>query len=271
MTTNAVPKPAPPKRIAHLSHLRWVAVADMVTSSVAQRELKQYRVDQIVAHYDEDKIGTPILSHRDGDYYVVDGQHRVEATRVARGEHSQIQCRVYEGLDESAEAELFLRFNDTLTVSAFDKFLVSVEAKRQEESDVNRIVKGQGLVISRDNIPGGIRAVGTLSKVYDRDGAVALRTALGIIRDAFGDSGFEAPVINGMGLLVARYHAELDVPTVVTRLSKVNGGVKGLLGKAEVLRRQTGGTKAHCVAAAVVDVINTGRGGRKLPSWWKSE
>lgn len=271
MSTNAVPRPAPPKRITHLSALRWVAVADMVTSPVAQRELKQYRVDQIVAAYDEDKIGTPILSHRDDTYYIVDGQHRMEATRVARGEHSQVQCRVYEGLNEADEAELFLRFNDVLTVSAFDKFLVGVEAKRPEESDVNRIVRSQGLVITRDHIPGGIRAVGTLSKVYDRDGAVPLRTTLAIIRDAFGDSGFEAPVINGIGLLVSRYGHDLDVPTAVLRLSKVNGGVKGLLGKAEVLRRQTGGTKAHCVAAAAVDVINSGRGGRKLPSWWKSE
>ena len=27
----------------------------------------------------------------------------------------------------------------------------------------------------------------------------------------------------------------------------------------------------QCVAAAAVDVINRGKGGKKLPSWWKTE
>lgn len=269
MTTNATPKPQPPKRVQRLCRLRWVAVKDMQVSSLAQRERKEYRVNQIVAEYDEDKIGTPILSLRNGHYYIVDGQHRVEATSVVQGEGTEIQCWVYEGLAEADEAELFLRFNNVLTVNAFDKFKVSVQAGRADETDIDRIVRAQGLVISRDALPGAVRAVGTLTKVYDRDGASALARALGIIRDSYGDSGFEAPVIDGMALLCGRYNGELDVPTAVTRLGKVNGGVNGLLGKAEILRRQTGNTKAHCVAAAAVDVINAGRGGKKLPSWWK--
>lgn len=268
-SSNNTPKPSAPKRVQRLCRLRWVAVKDIHVSALAQRERKEYRVNQIVAEYDEDKIGNPILSSRGGRYYVVDGQHRIEATSVAKGEDTEIQCWVYEGLTEADEAELFLRFNNVLTVNAFDKFKVSVQAGRADETDIDRIVRAQGLVVTRDALPGAVRAVGTLGRVYDRDGASALARALGIIRDAYGDSGFEAPVIDGIGLLCGRYNGELDVPTAVQRLSKVNGGVNGLLGKAEILRRQTGNTKSHCVAAAAVDVINAGRGGKKLPSWWK--
>jgi len=57
----------------------------------------------------------------------------------------------------------------------------------------------------------------------------------------------------------------------VAKLSKANGGVNGLLNKAEVLRRSTGNQKGQCVAAAAVEVINKGRGGKKLPSWWKAD
>lgn len=268
-STSPSPKPSAPKRVQRLARLRWVAVKDMQVSSLAQRERKDYRVNQIVAEFDEDKIGTPILSSRNGHYYIVDGQHRIEATGIVRGDDSEVQCWVYEGLTEADEAELFLRFNDVLTVSAFDKFKVSVQAGRDDETDIDRIVRAQGLIVTRDKLPGAVRAVGTLGKVYDRDGASALARALGIIRDAYGDSGFEAPVIDGMGLLCGRYNGELDVPTAIQRLGKVNGGVHGLLGKAEILRRSTGNTKSHCVAAAAVDVINAGRGGKKLPSWWK--
>jgi hypothetical protein len=47
------------------------------------------------------------------------------------------------------------------------------------------------------------------------------------------------------------------------------GGVKGLLQRAEHYRLTTGNYKTHCVAAAVVETYNSGRGGKHLTSWWK--
>jgi hypothetical protein len=270
MSTNTAPKPQPPQRIQRLARLHWVRVGDMVVSPTAQRERKDARVNAIIAQYDEDKIGTPILSHRGGHYFIVDGQHRAEATLQVKGPDMEIQCWVYEGLDEKAEAELFLRYNNVLPVGAFDKFVVGVRAERDVETDVDRIVRAQGMVITHDyKLPGAVRAVGTLTRVYNRDGAQALAKALGLIRDAWGDSGLEAVVIDGMGLLCSRYNGELDVDVAVKRLGGMHGGVNGLLGKAEILRRQTGNAKGHCVAAAAVDCINAGRGGKKLASWWK--
>lgn len=38
-----------------------------------------------------------------------------------------------------------------------------------------------------------------------------------------------------------------------------------------VRRKQTGNAKGHCVAAAAVDINNRGRGGKKLPSWWRED
>lgn len=255
-----------------MANLRWVKASDMVVSTIAQREQRQARVNQIVAEFDQDKIGTPILSHRGGHYFIVDGQHRIEAMRTVLGEEVEVQCWVYEGLDEAAEAELFLRYNDVLIVNSYDKFQVAVQAGRPDETDVDRIVRGQNLVVTRDkNLPGAVHAVATLKKVYNRDGAAALARALGIIRDSFGDSGLEAIIIDGVGLVCGRYDSELDVPVAVQRLSRVHGGAAGLLGKAETLRRQTGNPKGHCVAAAVVEVINAGRGGKKLTTWWKTE
>jgi hypothetical protein len=40
--------------------------------------------------------------------------------------------------------------------------------------------------------------------------------------------------------------------------------------KAETIRSKTGTTKTQAVAAAVVDIFNAGKGGKKLPSWWAS-
>jgi len=46
--------------------------------------------------------------------------------------------------------------------------------------------------------------------------------------------------------------------------------VSGLLNRAGQLRQSTGSAAAQCVAAAAVEIINRGSGGRKLPGWWRN-
>lgn len=256
-------------RVERSARLRWVPIPQMKTSPVAQRNLNQARVDRLAADFDLEQLGTPTVNERDGGFYILDGQHRVEALRQIGYGDQQLQCWVYVDLTDDEMAETFLRLNDYLAVHAYDRFRIAVNAGRPNETDIDRIVRANGLVVSRDALPGAVSAVGTLSRVYNRGGAKVLARSLRIIRDAFGDPGLEAPVIDGVGLLCQRYNGELDEKTTVEKLSKVNGGANGLLGKAEVLRRQTGNAKGHCVAAAAVEIINQGRGGKKLPSWWK--
>lgn len=256
------------------TRLRWIPLGKMRVSSMAQRDLVPARVDRLAAEFDPDLLGYPAVSDRDGHFWIVDGQHRIEAFKQWLGEDwetQQIQCAVYTGLDEESEAALFDRLNDTLAVNAFDKFRVRVNAGYPIETDIDRQVRLEGLVISRDGVPGAIRAVGTLRKVYTRTDAATLGRTLRIIRDAYGDHGLEAPVIDGLGHLCQRYNGELEDDTAIARLSKAHGGANGLLGLAEKIRHQTGQPKAHCVAAAAVDIINRGKGGKKLPSWWKAD
>lgn len=262
------------KRVERAARLRWIPLGKTRVSPLAQRDLNDSRVEHITANMDLEQIGTPTVNERDGYFYIIDGQHRIEALRRWLGddcEGQQIQCWSYAGLSEEEEAEKFLKLNDTLTVNAMAKFKVGVQAGRIVETDIDRIVRAQGLCVTSDKIEGGVRAVGTLRRVYDREGAAVLARALGVIRDAYGTAGFDAAVIDGMGYLCGRYNGELDVPTAVTRLASAHGGVNGLLNNAEILRRQTGNSRGQCVAAAAVDLINRGRGGKKLPAWWRAE
>lgn len=252
------------------ARLRWIPIPKMRVSSLAQREINPHRVDRLAANFDLEQIGTPTVNERDDWFWIIDGQHRIEALKaIDFGEYS-VQCWTYVGLTEEQEAERFLKLNDTLTVDGFSKFKVAVNAGRDDECEINRVVLANGCVVSRDGIPGAVAAVGTLRRVYNRSGSVVLGRTLRIIRDAYGDSGFEGPVIDGIGQLCGRYNGVLNEAAAKERLSKAHGGVNGLLGQAEKLRRQTGNYKSHCVAAAAVEIINRGRGGKKLPDWWKS-
>ena len=262
------------KRVEREARLRWVPFGKMRVNPLAQRELNAARVDKLVAEMELERIGNPTVNAREEHFYIIDGQHRVEALKKWMGdgawEDQTIQCWTYDDLSEEDEAEVFLKLNDTLTVAVFEKFRVGVKSGRVEENDIDRIVRAQGLRISRDKGNGAIRAVGTLRKVYHQSPA-ALARGLRIIRDAFGDAGLEAPVIEGLGLLCHRFNGELDEPTAVAKLSNAHGGLNGLINQAERLRQQTGNPRAHCIAAAAVETYNRGRGGKKLPSWWRAD
>ena len=263
------------KRIERDARLRWVPLALMRVNPLAQRELNPARVDRIAAEMELEQLGNPTVNLRDDLYFVIDGQHRVEGYKKWCGdgnwEDQSVQCWTYEGLTEDEEAEIFLRLNDILVVSTFEKFRVGVRAGRVEETDIDRIVRAQKLRVSREKNGGSIRAVGALRKVYAL-GPGTLARVLRIIRDAYGDAGLEAPVIEGLGLWCSRYNGTLDENWAVEKLGNAHGGMNGLMNAAEQVRQKTGNPRAHCVAAAAVDIYNRGRGGpKKLPSWWRAD
>jgi hypothetical protein len=258
-------------RIERAARLRWVLLAQMRVNPLAQRDVNQARVTALAAAFDPELMDPPTVNHRGGWYYLIDGQHRIAALKLwmPSWESQQVQCWTYEGLGEAEEAERFLALNDTLPVRAFAKFKVSVQAGRDAEGDVDRIVRALGLRIARGS--GGISAVATLRRVYSRGGPAVLSRALRIIRDAYGEAGLEGPVIDGIGLLCQRYDGDLSEQRAIARLSAAHGGVSGLLSRAGQLRQSTGSAPAQCVAAAAIEVINRGSGGRKLPGWWRDE
>lgn len=263
------------KKVEREARLRWIPLDDMKVSPLAQRELNSARVDKIASEMELEQLGNLTVNLRDEHYYIIDGQHRVEAYKKWCGdgnwEGQSMQCWTYEGLSEEEEAEVFLKLNDTLPVVTFEKFRVGVRAGRPEETDIDRIVRAQKLRVSREYGNGAIRAVATLRKVY-RFGPSTLGRTLRLIRDTYGDAGLEAPVIEGVGLLCQRYNGDLDETVAQQRLSSVHGGVSGLMQSAERLRLQTGNPRAHCVAAAAVEIYNRGRGGpKKLQPWWRED
>lgn len=265
--TDSTPKPGP--KIERSARLRWVPINRMAVPDHSQREFKQHHADKILAHFDPEALGCPTVNERGGKFWIIDGQHRVAAARDFYGDDHQLQCWAYVGLSDAEIAEKFLKTNDYLAVSAFDKYRVGVTAEREVETDIDRIVRAAGMHITKQKVEGGVSPVGTLRRVYLRGGAHVLGRTLRIIDSAYGTAGLEAVVIDGVGLLCGRYNGELADEVAVLRLRNVRGGVKGFLGKAALIKERTKQPMSHCVAAAAVDVINAGKGGKKLPSWWK--
>jgi hypothetical protein len=260
------------QRVNRHPRLADVALGRMKINERAQRELNHNRVKQMSESFDIDRLQYPTLSERDGYFFIVDGMHRINALKLWIGEgweEQRVKCEVYSGLSEAEEANLFLQLNEERkAVRAIDKFFAAVTAERPAETEVLQIVAWQGLKVAKTKQPGAITSVSTLIRAYKNSDAPTLGKALRIIRDAYGDPGLEAPVIEGVTKLCQRYNGVLDEGRAIKKLGDAHGGVNGLLAKADVIRRQTGSQRGMCVAAAAVEIINSGKGGKKLPGWW---
>jgi hypothetical protein len=257
-------------RVEFNSHLRWVSLEELVVNPKTQRELNVGKVNSIGANLDLDQIGYLVVSSRNDKHFILDGQHRTEVLKrfFADDLSIKVQCRVYEDLTEEQEAEMFLKLNDQLHVTALAKFKVGVTAGRAEESDIDRIIRSNGAVVAKTG-ENSISCVGTLRTVYRRNGGPALGRAVRLILAGAGEAGLTAQMIDGMGMVVGTYNGALDDRHMVKRLGETHGGVAGVMNGANQTRLSTGHPMAQCVAAQIVDVYNKGKQGRsRLPQWW---
>lgn len=242
---------------------------------VTQREFRKAHGDRIAATLDLNKLGFPIINHRDGIYWVCDGQHRVYALKEnGFGDKDVLDCEVYEGLTDAEMAEIFLGRDERRAISPYDKFHVACTAGHARENSVRRIVEVNGLKISRNKEEGAIAAVSALCKVYDRAGETVLGQVVRVLKNGYdGDpQSFDSSVIEGLGLVFNRYNGKTNEKDLSSRLASSSGGPRGLLRRAESQRERTGNQKSQCIAATVVDIYNRGMGpraGDRLPSWWK--
>lgn len=240
---------------------------------VTQRPFIQSHGDWLAANLDLNSLGLPVINHRDGIFWVLDGQHRIYALRANGFESDPLECEVYENLTDQEMAHIFLGRDRRRAINPLAKFHVSVTAEDPRSSAILRAVETQGLKVSRSEEENCIGAVGALGKVYDRCGETVLGQVLRTIKQAYaGDSGaFDQSVIVGTGLVFNRYNGKTQEQHLADALSQERHGVRGLLRRAEAMRARTGGDKAQCVAASIVDIYNRRCGARakKLPDWWK--
>lgn len=257
-------------RPARQAHLQWVPADDIKLNPVAQREFRELWAQKILSEFDLDKFQTPHINKRtDGSLYVMEGQHSIWAYRNYFGEGQQVQVWLYEGLTEPEEAEFFLSLNNKKPIDAMARFKVGVTANRDEESDINRIVRSNGCTIGNSAAENSISAVGALTTIYRSYGGAVLGQTIRTIAGAFTEGGYERQILLGIAMVLSRYD-EIDRDRLIMKLAGVKNGWNGLIQKAAIHRHDTGENVAHCTAAAVVEVYNSGRGGVKLGSWWSS-
>lgn len=254
------------------AHRRMVLIKLIRRPEFLQKEFNLKRADEMAANFDLEKLGHPILNHRDDVFLTIDGCHRIYGLVKNGFEDYELDCDVYENLTDVEMAKVFLGHARRRVMSPFERFNVHCSAQDAREVEIRRIVETNGLKISRLCEMNCISAVSALGRVYDRASAAVLGQVLRTIRDAFGGDSlaFDGQIISGLGLVFNRYNGRAEEKRLTQCLVQMRHGARGLLLQAERKVEKTGNDKAQCLAAAVVDIYNKDLTPKnRLSLWWK--
>ena len=195
-----------------------------------QRPLDEALVRKIVAHWNSNLMNLPKVSHRDGKYYVFDGQHTIEALKLKNnGKDLDIVCRIYSGMTYEDEARLFAAQNGiSKNVTTMQKLRALYEAKDPDVVRVTDIVIEYGyadpIKNNSSNCPNGFRTLPSALKIYEKCGEGRLRQVLKVITGAWGNDkdGCRSGILNGINIVLSLYMGEFKEADLINSLKRVS-------------------------------------------------
>lgn len=253
---------------------RDLSTAKLTSGLPYQRLVEAEDVDRLIAKWN-DRLLTPIVvSFRDGNFNVVDGQHRIAAMRkMAGGGDVIVPCIIYTNLTYEQEAELYYMLDRTrgrLRLAHATKALVESGADA-EITDLKRRVEDAGFVWALDKTTGEafeISATRTLINAYRLLGGGTFSRMLELIAATWKGTpkSLKSSILSGMALFLKTYEMELVDQTFIKRLSTVD--------PEEIIRRGKVDFSTNKAALRFARVILNKyncqqRGGRKLPYRFK--
>lgn len=183
-----------------------IKISNLKTGSY-QRELNMSRVKKYSNDFDWDIFGVPLVSMRGGEYYVVDGMHRIELLKLMGID--EVMCQVITGLTYEMEAGKFVKLNSERGgLSTNQKFHGRVEGKEPTAMNIVRILNEYGFTysnkqtVSKDNV---IAAIGSIEEIYKRYGSNHLCRTLSILRNTwYGAAGsLKRDIVRGISTFLA--------------------------------------------------------------------
>ena len=201
-----------------------------ILKDVYQRPLDATLVRKIVSHWNPNLMNLPKVSHRDGKFFVFDGQHTIEALKLRNdGKDLDIECRIYSDMTYEDEARLFAAQNGiSKNVTTIQKLRALYEAKDPDVVRVTNIVIEYGyadpIKNNSSNCPNGFRTLPCALKIYEKYGEGRLRQVLKVISEAWGNDkdGCRAGIINGVNTVLTLYMGEFKEAELIKSLKRVS-------------------------------------------------
>lgn len=203
--------------------IKRVAI-DNLKFGAYQRELKQSKVNKIARNFMPDIVGIGLVSFRDGEFWCLDAQHRVEAMKKLG--YKEMVCQVLTGLTYEDEC---LRFNILNTgrtqLTANQVFHCRVEGKEKEALELVDLFRkyrfgyNKNCSMKFDNVIG---AVSRFVKIQKTQGNEMVERILKILRSAwYGDkNSLASAIISGLATFFSE-NSDIDDKVLIKALEKV--------------------------------------------------
>jgi hypothetical protein len=204
----------------------YVAIKNLsVIWRQSQRPFQETWAKRIADEFDTDKFDLPVITkpNGQGQYHIVEGQHRVAAARIVFGEGEQLKCRMVDAEDPAKAAEIFLGINSgRKAIKPVAKFLVAVTAKREPETAINGLVKRMNYKISATRADHCICAVNALIHVHEHQSMTVLTQTLAMLDASWGGdaTAFQGDMIRGYAVFINEFHPYLNVVRMATVVPK---------------------------------------------------
>ena len=194
-------------------HFELIPIKNLVSNQEYQRNLSTLHVRRAAENFNIFQINPIKISRRDGINYVFNGQHTIEIIALVSGSReTPVWCMIYDELDYVQEADIFAnQMKYVKPLLPYEVFMANVEAGNDKQLIIKSMVESYGLKITKTKKIGGICAVNTLEKIYDRYGFHVLNRVLRLCVGTWeGDNNsFSANILSGISHLVAAYKDEL--------------------------------------------------------------
>ena len=197
----------------------YIAVKNLsVIWRKSQRPYDEKWARKIADDFDPDKYEPVIVTKPNGAgiYHIVEGQHRKGAVEILWGPNTQIACREVGEADPARAAEIWLGINKgRKSIRPVTEFLVSVEAGREVECAINKIVRRTDYRVSENTkSENSVMSVGALRKVYINYGDEILLKTLETCRYLWGSDpgGVAGQIISGMGMFLNEFAPYVEMP-----------------------------------------------------------
>lgn len=233
----------------------------------AQRPYRESRARKIADEFDPHRFD-PIrvtLPNGNGEYHIVDGQHRKSAVELLWGGEQRVPCIVLEAQDPAAAARLFDGINGLrYGVDPISKFRVRVTAKEHVEVDITRIIEHRGYKVSasRSEDPKhgrSISGVGALIAVFKVNGPKVLDDVLQILSATWPSDPYatSSSILRGYGALLGEFGSKVNWERLKTVIaSKFTPG--SLMTHTRELQHTFGGSMTDAVVRVLLQRYNRG-------------
>lgn len=260
--------------------IAWISVENIsVVWAQSQRPLNESHAQKIADNFDPEMFGTLAVTKPNGRgiYHAIDGHHRKVAVEKLWGGKEKVPCQIFDAEDPARAAELFDSINTRRkNPNPLDIFRVRVTAKREQEVQIDKIVRKCGYIVSnnRGRNDNGIACVAALAAVYLSYGGEVLENTLNLIKAVWGiedDTATQANIVRGFGEFLSEFR-DIDWKRLREAMSHKYTPAR-LQAAAKMGKEMHGGSLATEVKKLMVNAYNQGlrSGAKKLKSKSKDE